>query len=220
MSEHAASTGPEAMRAAVQDYVRIVHATYFDHVRHLPPAERGSLPLLAAAEITVVAAAARRLHLIATTDALPATVGPEVERADVHLDRQWTVRFYDASVLPDLGILGEDTPQQVRGVLGVRDTLYHLTVEPGGGLTAHHAQYSGVALANLHAKTLRDLDRVRTALPQRRETVDEFGVCVRLGLGRAAALLATDITAGRVAPPPGTSADACLDAVLTDLTAR
>ncbi|WP_109509111.1 hypothetical protein [Nocardioides speluncae] len=209
---------PEAMRDLVRDYVRGVHATYLDHVRHLPPAERGALPLVAAREVTVIAAAARRLHLLATTDSLPALHGPEVEYTDEYHGVTWTVRFYDPSVMPDLGLLGEDSPADVRRVLGVADTVYHLAVAVGGGLSPHHAQHSGVALANQHAKTLRDLERIRRALPQQARAVDELGVCVRNGLDRATALLATDLTSGRVVPDPGTPAASCLNAVLEDIS--
>lgn len=209
---------PEAMRDLVSDYVRAVHTTYLDHVRHLPPAERGALPLVAAREVTVIAAAAQRLHLLATTDSLPALHGPEVEFTDDYLGVTWTVRFYDPSVLPDLGLLADDSPDDVRRVLGVADTVYHLAVAVGGGLSAHHAQHSGVALANQHAKTVRDLDRIRRALPQQVRGVDELGVCVRTGLDLAAALLAADLTAGRVVPAPGTPAAASLQAVLDDVT--
>ena len=211
---------PEAMRDLVRDYVRAVHTTYLDHVRHLPPAERGALPLVAAREVTVIAAAARRLHLLATTDSLPTPHGPEVEFTDDYLGVTWTVRFYDPSVLPDLGLVAEDSPEVVRRILGVADTVYHLAVAVGGGLSAHHAQHSGVALANQHAKTVRDLDRIRRALPQQVRGVDELGACVRIGLDLAAALLAAELTAGRVvpAPAPGTPAAASLQAVLDDVT--
>lgn len=206
------------MRELVRDYVRAVHTTYLDHVRHLPPAERGALPLVAASRVTVVAAAAQRLHLVATTDPLPATHGPEVELLDEHHGIRWTVRFYDASVLPELGLLTEDAPHDVRRVLGVTSTVYHLTVSVGGGLSGHHAQHSGVALANQHAKTARDLDRLRRTLPRQLALIDELGTCVRIGLDRAAALLACDLTSGRVTPEPGTPATRCLDAVLDDVT--
>jgi hypothetical protein len=209
---------PEAMRDLVRDYVRAVHTTYLDHVAHLPPAERGTLPLVAAGEVTVVAAAARRLHLIATTDPLPAPHGPEVEHADEHRGVAWTVRFFDPSVLPALGVLREDGPGDVRRVLGIANTAYHLMVAVGGGLTGHHARHSGVALANQHAKMLRDLDRIRRALPRDQRTVDELGVCARLGLDRAAALLAGDLTSGRVVAAPSVPAASCVDAVLDDVT--
>ena len=211
------SARPEAMRDLVRDYVATVHATYLDHVRHLPPAERGALPLVAAREVTVIAAAAHRLHLLATTDSLPAVHGPEVQFKDDYREVTWTVRFYDPSILPDLGLLAEDSPADVRHVLGIANTVYHLAVAVGGGLSAHHAQHSGVALANQHAKTVRDLDRIRRALPQHVRAVDELGACVRNGLDRASALLAADLTSGRVIPKSGTPAASCLEAVLEDV---
>ncbi len=206
------------MRGLVREYVAAVHMTYLDHVAHLAPGTRGTLPLVAAGEVTVVAAAAQRLHLVATTEALPAPQGPEVEVRDEHRGISWTVRFFDPSVLPPLGVLPEDTPAEVRRVLGIGDTVYHLTVAVGGGLTGHHAQHTGVALANQHAKAGRDLERIRHALPGLERTVDEFGDCTRLGLDRAAALLAAELTSRRVVPEPGTPAASCLAAVLADVT--
>lgn len=218
VSDQTSPARPEAMRALVRDYVSTLHATYLDHVRHLPPGQRGALPLVAAREVAVMAAAAQRLHLVATTDRLPALDGPEVEFRDGYRGMVWTVRFYDPSVMPELGLLAEDSPADVRRVLGVADTVYHLTVAVGGGLSAHHAQHSGVALANQHAKTVRDLDRARHALPAQARVVDELGACVRNGLDRAAALLAGDLTGGRVVPEPGTPAASCLEAVLDDVS--
>src|SRR5688572_21446832 len=112
---------PEVMRELVGEYVRAVHTTYLDHVAHLPPAVRGALPLVAAGGVTVVAAAAQRLHLVATTDRLPALSGPEVELADEHRGIAWSVRFFDPSVLPELGVLVDDGPHDVRRVLGIAD---------------------------------------------------------------------------------------------------
>jgi len=54
---------PEAKREAVRDYVWAVHTTYLDHVQHLPPGERARLPLVAADNVTVIAAAARGLPI-------------------------------------------------------------------------------------------------------------------------------------------------------------
>lgn len=212
--------GPEAMRQVVRDYVWTVHATYLDHVRHLPPGERAALPLVAAGEVTVVAAAARRLHLLALTHALPAPAGPEVEVSDEHLGVRWRLRFFDPSVLPALGLLGDDSPESLRRALGVDGTLYHLSVEAGGGLDEHHARHTGVALANEHARTIRALDRLRAAYPRRAGTVDELGACVRLGLTRAAGLLGADLSDDRVPADPGRPAGEVLDAVLADATAR
>lgn len=202
------------MRGLVRDYVWTLHSTYAEHVRHLPPGERAGLPLFAVRDFTVVAAAARDLHLLAIGAALPSPVGPEVEVADEHAGISWRLRFYDPSVLPELGLLAHDDPAEVRRVLGVTDTLYHLTVAPGGGLDAHHAQHSGIALANLHAQLGRDLERLRRAMPRDTAAVDELGVCARIGLDRAAALLARELTGGAVDTSPGTSARACVTAVL------
>lgn len=209
---------PEAMRGLVRDYVRTLHATYLDHVAHLPLGQRGTLPLVGVGEITVVAAAAQRLHLVATPELLPAFLGSEVEIAEHHLGVAWTVRFFDPSVLPELGVLAADEPGEVRRVLGIANAVYHLTVAVGGGLSEHHARHSGVALANQHAKTFRDLERIRRAMPGGQRVVDELAVCARLGLDRAAALLAGDLTSGRVVPAPGASAGSCVDAVLHDVS--
>ncbi|WP_459969110.1 hypothetical protein [Nocardioides pyridinolyticus] len=211
--------GPEAMRELVRAYVYAVHAAYLDHTRHLSAGERGALPLVAGEHLTVVAAASRQLHLVATTDTLPAPQGREVEYADEHLGVTWRLRFYDPSVVPALGLLVDDRAEEVRRVLGIGDTLYHLSVDVGGGLGVHHAQHSGVALANQHTKQFRDLERVRRALPQREQSIDELGVCVRNGLARAAALLAADLSSGRLdAGSAGSAADSL--AALADDVAR
>lgn len=228
--QHSPSVGtgqqdPESVRAAVRDYVWTVHTTYLDHVRHFPPGELASLPLVAAGHVTVAAAASRQLHLVATTQQLPEPLGREVALTDEHRGTRWTVRFYDPSVLPDLGVLdGPDGPDderaRVRHTLGIVDTVYHLELSAGGGLSAHHAQHSGVALANQHAQRVRDTDRLRSALPRQAELVEELASCARLGLDRAAALLASELTTGRVVPLRGTPAASCLAAVLVDATHR
>ena len=207
---------PEDMRAIVREYVAAVHAAYLDQARQLAPGEQARLPLLTAGRLTVVAAAGHDLHLIATTDPLPPPRGQEVELVDDHDGTRWTLRFFDPSVLPQLGILAEETPDAVRRALGIGDVVYHLTVSVGGGLTGHHAQHSGVALANRHARTSRDLDRIRTAHPRDEALVDELAACVRLGLHRAAALLTREISAGRVELPVGAPADAGVAALLAD----
>lgn len=218
VTAHTPSAEPQAMRDLVRDYVHTVHTSYLDHTRDLPVGERGALPLLSGQRVTVIAAAARRLHLLATARALPPPQGHEVEVADGYLGVSWLLRFFDPSVVPELGLLTEDDPAEVRRVLGVTDVLYHLAVDVGGGLGGHHAQHSGVALANQHARTARELDRVRRSLPRQARTVDELGACVRNGLDRAAALLAADLTAGRASLEPGTPAAACLKSVVDDVT--
>jgi hypothetical protein len=205
------------MREIVRDYVRAVHAAYLDHARHLPPAEHGALPLLAASGLTVVAAAGRRLHLLATTDRLPPPQGQEVELPDEYDGTRWTVRFYDPSVLPDLGVLAVDTPEAVRQALGISNTVYHLTLDVGGGLSGHHAQHSGVALVNQHTRVARDLARLRRAYPGGVSLIDELAVCARIGLDRAAALLTAELTSGRVDPAADMPAAARVAAAVEDL---
>src|SRR5699024_4841310 len=198
MSDTPARPEPEQMRETVREYVLALHTTYVEHVKHLPPAQRGALPLISTDHLSVIAAAAHSLHLIATDARLPAPTGPEVALGDEYLDLRWTLRFYDPSILPSLGILREDTPNEVRRILGISNAFYHLTVDPGGGLTAHHAQHSAVALANTHSKIGRDLDRIRDAFSRHESIVDEFETCVRLGLNRSAALLASELTSNNV----------------------
>jgi hypothetical protein len=207
---------PEVMRGIVQDYVRTVHVAYLDHARHLPPGESGRLPLLAADHLTVIAAAGRDLHLVATTDVLPPPRGQEVEVVEEHEGTTWTLRFYDPTVLPQLGVLAEDTPEAVRQALGISDVIYHLRVSVGGGLSEHHAQHSGVALVNRHSSAARDLARIRQANPRAEALVGELEACVRLGLDRATALLTREISSGRLDLPVGTPAEACVAALLTD----
>ncbi len=143
--------------------------------------------------LTVVVAAARHLHLIATTDRLPAPRGQEVAEADELDGLSWTVRFYDPVVLPELGMIGEHAgadPVAVRRALGIGDVLYHLSVTPGGGLTAHHAQHAGTALVNEHAAAARDGESLRALLPGRADLVDELITAERLGLHQSLRLLA------------------------------
>lgn len=185
---------PETMREIVAEYVRALHVTYLDHVAHLPPGERGALPLRPGHDLTIVAAAARRLHLVATTaEVAPAAAAVTGE----HCGLAWRVDFLDPSVLPGLGLVDDEDVLAVRRLLGTPDVVYHLAVTVGGTLSTHHAQHSAVALANLHTSTTRDADRLRQSLPHHPE-VEELISCARLGLDRAATLLAAQLTAGRV----------------------
>ncbi len=193
------SPRPEDMRALVAEFVRSLHAAYLDQARKLAPAERARLPLLAAGELVVAAAAARQLHLIATSDAFPAPQGPEVVVVDELPGLTWSLRFFDPVVLPELGLLddnGEASASEVRRVLGVGAMVYHLSVSAGGGLSPHHAQHAGTGLANQHAAAARDFDALRAAVGDRAELVDELAVAEQVGLPRAAALLAEAIMPG------------------------
>ena len=196
VSDDWSQAGPEAMRQRLADYVHALHAAYLQHLELLAPAERAAMPLARRETVTVAVAAARDLHLLATTDPLPAPRGPEVELGDEVGGVRWSLRFYDASILPELGLVagrgpdGSDDPAAVRRVLGIADVIYHLSVSPGGGLGGHHAQHAGVALANQHASAIRDGHSLRQAFPGRESLVDELVIAERLGLDSATRLLA------------------------------
>jgi hypothetical protein len=190
---------PEDARAQLCNFVLALHHAYLEGARLLAPAERAALPLLAADQVTVVVAAARHLHLIATTDRLPRPQGQEVAQAGECDGLSWTVRFYDPVVLPELGLIAEHedpAPAAVRRVLGISAVLYHLSVTPGGGLTPHHAQHAGTALVNEHAALARDGESLRALLRGREEMVDEFVTAERLGMHQSLRLLATALADG------------------------
>jgi len=148
---------PEDARAHLRAFVFALHQAYCDAAAALPSAGRAALPLLAAEQVTVVVAAARQLHVLATADQIGGPGGPEPPTDQID-GLRWSVRFYDPVVLPELGrIGGPDDPAaaQLRQALGVGSVLYHLSVAPGGGLGPHHAMHAGTGLANQHAAQAR-----------------------------------------------------------------
>ena len=203
------SADPGQLREAMASFVSALHGAYLDQARLLPVGEQGSLPLVRADRLTVLAVGVRHLHVLATTSPLPAPQGPEVEVPDSLPGLSWTLRFFDPVVVPALGLVDESAgpqPAEVRRVLGVPDVVYHLSVSPGGGLTPHHAQHAGTGLANQHAAVFRDHDAIRAHAGSKVELAEEYAVAERLGLHKAARLLA-----GRLAPR-----DAALTAVCAD----
>lgn len=184
------------MRTAMADYVRAVHQAYLDASATLAPADRARLPLLSAGEVSVLAVGARNLHVLATTEQLPAPRGQEVELVDALDDLRWRLRFFDPVVMPALGLIDESDgaqPDRVRDVLGVRTVVYHLSVPPGGGLTAHHAMHAGTGLAHTHAAAIRDYDTIAAAAPTAESLVQEMRGADVAGLPRAVLLLARAI---------------------------
>ncbi len=108
---------PKAMRDAMADYVRATMQAYIDAAAHLPPADRARLPILRASRVTVIAAGTRYLHVLGTTETLPAPVGQEVLITDSIDGLTWNLRFFDPVVAPGLGLIDEsESPQagQVR----------------------------------------------------------------------------------------------------------
>jgi hypothetical protein len=184
------------MRAAMCDYVRAIHAAYLDAAAPLPPAEYARLPLIAATDLTIIAVGTRNLHVLGTTQTLAAPVDPEVELTDATGPLTWRIRFFDPVVAPALGLIDESTsaqPEQVRDVLGVRTVVYHLTVPPGGGLSAHHALHAGTGLAHSHAAAHRDFDSIVALVPQLAALVAEMRGAEVAGLLSAQVLIARAI---------------------------
>ena len=213
-------SSPEQMRAAMAEYVAALHRAYLDQAAHLTPGERAELPLVLAGNFTVLAVGTRHLHIVATTAPLPRPAGPEVELTGDDRDLTWTLRFFDATVLPELGILDETNGADALGVrraLGITDVVYHVSLAPGGGLSAHHAQHAGTGLANGHASSVRDYDGMRAWAPSQLELIDEFAAAQRLGLTTAARLLAREISPHDAGVPAATDAVTLRKALLTSL---
>ena len=150
----------DGLRRALVDYVGALHGAYLSTARG-HGADPAALPL-AARPFTVAVVAADRLHLVATADALPALRGHERPVDEEVTPLRWRVRFFDASVVPELGLRppsggepgggepGGGEPVDVLGLLGVARPLYHLIVGTHSTLTAHHAAHAGTGLANAH----------------------------------------------------------------------
>jgi hypothetical protein len=184
------------MRQAVADYVWALHAAYLRQARLFPPAVQGRLPLLAAGRFWVAAIGARHLHLLATGEALGAASAQEAALEGELPPLAWTVRFYDPVVLPSIGLLAEaDGPavEEVRRLLGVRTTVYHLALKPPFELAEHNASHTGTGLAHGHAAESREFEALREAAPGRERLVEEMEGAGAVGLLRAQALLAREL---------------------------
>ena len=193
---------PDALRAGTAQYVRALHLAYLDAAEAFTPGDRARLPLIAAGDVTVAAIGTRYLHILATMQPLPAPQGPEVEVHDAAGPLQWRLRFFDPVVVPRLLDIDEsDAPQPaaVRDAVGLRTVVYQLTVPPGGGLSAHHAQHAGTGLAHAHASAARDYDTLRGLGADPSLVADMQGAEVA-GLPRAVAALAALIAGGSAAP--------------------
>lgn len=190
--------GPEKMRAAVARYVADLHRAYLAQADTFPPAARGRMPLAATGgRVQVAAVGLRNLHLVATREDLGPLRGQEVEESGSLDGLEWALRFYDPVVIPALGLVDESAgprTAEVRGVLGVQTTVYHVVTQPGSGLTPHHAQHIGTGLASSHSSAIRDFDTIRSRVRGREHLVDEMVGASVAGLSRAQALLARAIS--------------------------
>ncbi len=208
------------MRSAMADYIRAVHEAYLDAADPLPPADRARLPLFTDRPFTVIAAGTRYLHVLATTDPLPEPVGQEVRIEDSANELNWSLRFYDPVVAPGLGLIDEaDAPQptQVRDTLGVRTVLYHLSVPPGGGLTAHHAQHAGTGLAHSHAAADRDFTTMAGLQPANGELIAEMHAAHVNSMPNALRLLANELLGKQAIEASTTDVESIRRAALEEL---
>lgn len=187
---------PEDMRQAMANYIHTVHETYNSQAQLQSAAVRGRMPLATGEPFTVVAAGVQNLHVFATREALAPPEGKEVGIDDAIGSMTWTVRFYDPVVLPPLGMINEQNGpagDQVRRALGITNYLYHLIVQPGAGLTGHHAGHAGAGLANSHIAEARDFAAIRAHAQGRESLVDEMEGAALAGLKRSQRLLAKEI---------------------------
>src|SRR6266568_1650619 len=174
-------SAPEQMRAAVAHYVEEIHRAYVAQALTFPAAVRGRMPLLAPGPLTVAAVGARNLHVLATRDSLGPVRAPEVELAGAVAGLEWTLRFFDPVVLPELALIdesGEPAFAEVRHALGVRTVVYHFVASPGAGL------------AGGHSAAARDFETIRSRVRGREDLVDEMAGAAAAGLVRAHAMLA------------------------------
>lgn len=201
-------------------YVRGIMQAYADAARLLAPADRARLPLFASDALTIAVVGTRYLHLMGTSEGLPAPSGPEVAIDDSCEGLGWQVRFFDPVIIPALGLIDESEradPGSVRAQLGIRTYVFHLVVGPGSGLTPHHAQHAGTGLAHAHACAVRDFEAIAALAADRLDLVHEMQGAYVAGLPRAHALLAS-----RIAPGPGLAIDgsASFDEVRSTLLAH
>jgi hypothetical protein len=186
-------TTPEQMRDAVAGYVQEVHRAYLAQALTFAPAVRGAMPLLNGGPVTVVAAATRNLHLLATHESLGPTSGPEVALQTELDGLAWQLRFYDSVVAPGLALIDESASpafDEVKHALGIRTVIYHFVAQPGAGLSGHQAAHVGTGLANGHSAVARDFETIRSRVHGREGLVDEMAGAAAAGLPRAHALLA------------------------------
>lgn len=200
MSDPAPEPGsPERLRQAMAEFVTQVHRTYRDEMRSMPPAVQGRLPLICDGLFRVAAVGVRNLHVIASSERLGARGDGQVEVSGSVPPLEWTLRFYDVTVLPALRALDEEGGPAVTGVrraLGISTWLYHLVVEPGSPLDGHRAMHVGAGLANAHASVAQDFDAMRKHSVGREELIDEMEAAATAGLRRAQAMLAAAIVPG------------------------
>lgn len=144
--------GPRRLREALAAYVHALHRGWLERVR-AAGADLDGLPLTGE-PFTVAVVAARRLHLVATRDALPGLAGHEAPVEDALDGMTWRVRFLDPTVVPALA--DPSAAADPVAALGITTTLYRLEVGDDGALSPHQATHAGHGLAAAHLRTGHD----------------------------------------------------------------
>lgn len=187
------------MRRATAGFVTAIHRAYATELRSLPPAARRRLPLVSGGPFEVAAVGLHHLHLLATHDHLGTGDDEIIEASGSAPPLSWTLRFYDATILPALTTLDESTQPAVDGVrrvLGVGATLYHLVVQQGATLDYHRAEHFGAGLAHSHAAAVIDFAAMRRCARGREDLVDEMEAATIAGLRHCQRLLALALAPG------------------------
>lgn len=216
----ATERGPEQMRAVMTAYVRAMHKAYLDATEPMTLGDRARLPLLAPDRFIVAAIGTRYLHVLGTTQSLPAPTGQEIQLDDSLGDLRWSLRFFDPLIAPQLGLVDESErpePLQVREALGIRSVVYHLSVPPGGGLTSHHAQHAGTGLAHSHAAADRDFASIAALVATKVPLVREMQSAHINQLATAHLLLAQALVGADVITAGATNFDDVRRQTLTAL---
>lgn len=185
---------PKQTRLATADFVDSIHRAYVTEMRSLPPAAGPRLPLIAGGPFAVAAVGLYNLHIAATHDQLASCDDETIEISGSKPPLSWTLRFYDAGVLPALAKLDESMEPAVDGVrrvLGIGGTVYHIVVQQGAMLDSHRAEHLGAGLANSHAAAVTDFAAMRRHAGGRDDLVDEMEAATIAGLRHCQRLLAT-----------------------------
>lgn len=157
MSDHDPAAAARELRHRLAAYVAAMHEAAVSAANDAGGTARDLL--LADEPFTVAIIAGRSLHLVATRDDLPTLRHHEQVLVGKLPPLTWSVRFFDATVIPGLGAqptrsteAGDPEPDGAPDVtpadIGIETVIYHLRLDPTGELSTHHAMHAGTSLAH------------------------------------------------------------------------